>query len=105
MDIRDVIIKPLVTEGSMKHVDSGKYSFVVHTKADKKIIKQTISALFNVHVVSVATNTVKGKRQRVGKKRTEKIVTAWKKAVVTVKKGEKIGLFEPGGEPTEEKKK
>lgn len=104
MDFRDVIIKPLITEGSMKHVASGKYSFMVARDADKIVIKQTVNKLFNVHVVSIATSLVKGKTQKVGKRRTEKTMSAWKKAVVTVKKGEKIGIFEPGGEAEKKEK-
>jgi large subunit ribosomal protein L23 len=102
----DVIIKPIITESSMKLVPDGKYSFVVATRADKTAIKKAISKQFNVTVVSIATNVVKGKTKRVGPKRVEITKTAWKKAIVTLKKGEKIYMFEPGGEePTKDAKK
>ena len=94
----NVIIKPLITEQSMKGVDSGKYSFVVARFASKTAIKSEIRKLFGVNVVSVSTSIVKGKTKRVGAKRQEVKQSIWKKAVVALKKGEKIGLFEPGGE-------
>jgi large subunit ribosomal protein L23 len=97
MNINDVIIKPLITEQSMKIVPSGKYSFAVHKKADKGAIRQAVTKLFGVTVVSVATSIVKGKSKRVGQRRQEIDGSVWKKAVVKVKKGEKIGIFEPGG--------
>ncbi len=93
-----VIIKPIITEQSMKAVDAGKFSFVVAKHADKIAIKKAINQLFNVTVMAVATSIVKGGRQRVGKRRQEVSSSIWKKAIVTLKKGEKIGLFEPGGE-------
>ena len=104
MDIRDVIIRPIITEEAMKLASSGKYSFIVAGKADKTVIKKTINTLFSVHVVNVAISVLKGRTKRVGMRRTEKALSSVKKAIVTVKKGEKIGIFEPGGE-TEEKKK
>ena len=98
----DVIIKPLITEQSMKSVDAGKYSFAVVRAASKDAIKKAINQLFGVNVVSVATSVVKGKTKRVGAKRQEVKQSIWKKAVIKLKDGEKIGLFEPGG--AEEKK-
>lgn len=100
MNTNSVIIRPIITEESMKYVPAGKYSFAVHKKADKGAIKKAINELFGVTVVSVATSVVKGKTHRVGMRRQEVNKTEWKKAVVQVKKGEKIGLFEPGGEET-----
>jgi large subunit ribosomal protein L23 len=93
-----VIIKPLVTEKSMQDVTKGKYTFVVNRFATKPVIKQAVKDMFNVTVVSVATNIVKGRSKRVGTRRNEVPVSAYKKATVTLKKGEKISLFESGAE-------
>jgi large subunit ribosomal protein L23 len=98
-----IIIKPLVTEKSMKAVSKGKYAFVVAKDASKSAIKYAIKQQFNVTVSRVATSIVKGKTHRVGVKRQEVDKPEWKKATVTLKKGDKIALFEPGG--GEEKKK
>ncbi len=93
-----IIIKPLVTEKSMEDVNLGKYTFVVDRYATKPVIKQALKDMFNVTVMSVRTSVVKGKSKRVGVRRLEVPAAIWKKASVTLKKGEKISLFEPGGE-------
>lgn len=97
-----IIIKPLVTEKSMADVNKGKYTFAVATEASKSVIKQAIKDMFSVTVTGVATRIVKGKSKRVGMKRQELKEAKWKKATVTLKKGETISLFEPG---EQEKKK
>ena len=99
--MQSIIIKPLVTEKSMSEVSIGKYTFVVARSATKPVIKQAIKDMFNVTVTGVSTIVVKGKRKRIGARRVEVEATEWKKATVTLKKGDKIALFEPG---TEEKK-
>jgi len=88
----------------MKMVPLDKYSFVVARKANKIDIKKAVSQLFNVTVISLATSVVKGKTKRVGARRVETDQTEWKKAIVQIKKGDKIYLFEPGGEAHEHKK-
>ena len=103
LNMNNIIIRPLITEQSMKGVDSGKYSFAVARFTTKTAIKNAIKKLFGVNVVAVSTSVVKGKTKRVGAKRQEIKQSIWKKAIITLKKGEKIGLFEPGG--AEEKKK
>lgn len=102
-----IVIKPLVTEKSMSTVSSGKYAFIVAKFASKTDIKREVSKQFGVTVTSVATSLLKGKTKRVGARRQETTVSALKKAIVTVKKGDKIALFEPGGaeEPKEKKEK
>ena len=103
MQTTEVIIKPIVTEHSMSTVADGTYSFVVAKAANKLEIKKAIETKFGVTVVSVATSIVKGKTKRVGTRRQEVKAAPWKKAMVTVKKGEKIALFEPAAD--EKKKK
>jgi len=98
MNRANIILKPIITEASMKAVDGDKYSFVVAKFANKTEIRDAVKAMFNVTVISVATVTVKGKTKRVGARRTEIKDSIWKKAVVKLKKGDKISLFEPGGD-------
>lgn len=93
-----IIIRPLVTEKSMSAVSKGKYTFMVAKSATKSAIKHAVKGKFNVTVSSVATSLVKGKTHRVGTRRVEVTKAHWKKATVTLKKGDKIALFEPGGE-------
>jgi large subunit ribosomal protein L23 len=101
--MNSVLIRPLITEKSMTDVAKGKYSFVVAKSATKSAIKYAIKTQFSVTVTSIATSVIKGKTQRVSIRRQEVAKPEWKKATVTLKKGEKIALFEPGG--GDEKKK
>jgi large subunit ribosomal protein L23 len=96
MKVHNIILAPVITEQSMGEATDGKYTFAVARQATKTQIKKAVSDTFSVQVVSVATTVVKGKTKRVGPKRQEIKESIWKKAIVIVKKGEKIGLFEPG---------
>jgi large subunit ribosomal protein L23 len=96
--VNSVITKAIITEKSMKDAALGKFTFLVAHASDKDSIKRAIEDKFSVSVTKIATTVIKGKRKRVGVRRTEKNVAKMKKAIVTLKKGEKIGLFELGGE-------
>ncbi len=93
----DVIISPLISEKSMNDAGLGKFTFKVSKKADKRQIKKDIEEKFKVDVVSVATSIVKGKKRRFGAKRTEVAMPTWKKAIVKLKAGQKIGVFDTAG--------
>lgn len=103
--MKTVIIKPIVTEKSMASTGGpAKYTFAVDAQASKTDIKLAIKDAFNVSVVSISTTKIKGKRKRVGKRRIEEVETATKKAIVVLKKGEKIS-FESITEEEKPKKK
>ena len=82
-----VIKEPVITEKSAMQVANSKYTFEVEKRASKGEIKQAVEKIFGVTVLDVHVMNVKGK----GKK------PDWKKTVVTLKEGDKIGLFEVGG--------
>ncbi len=91
-DYRDIIIKPVVTEKSMDLLADNKYTFIVDKKANKTEIKGAIEHIFKVKVDKVYTMNVKGKPKRMGRfegKRPDR-----KKAIVALKPGQKIRLFE-----------
>jgi len=91
-DYRDIIIKPVVTEKSMNLQADNKYTFFVDTRANKTEIKNAIEKIFEVEVLQVNTMNVKGKMKRVGRftgKTSDK-----KKAIVSLKPGQTIKLFE-----------
>lgn len=90
----NIIIKPIITEKSMQLAKKNKYSFLVEKNATKEALKRVVEKLFSVHVSRVTTVIIKGKELRVGKKRMLSSLPATKKAIVSVKKGEKIDLFE-----------
>ena len=92
-----ILISPLITEKSMVNAGKGKYTFKVANSADKLSIKKEVEKKFSVNVVAVTTIIVKGKVKRSGKKRLQKRTPDWKKAVVALKPGQKIDLFELGG--------
>ncbi|MBC7075275.1 MAG: 50S ribosomal protein L23 [Syntrophomonadaceae bacterium] len=91
-DYRDIIIKPVVTEKSMNLLAENKYTFIVDKRANKTEIKNAIENIFNVRVEKVRTMNVKGKPKRLG--RFEGRTPNRKKAIVTLKPGQKISLFE-----------
>ena len=92
MDPSQVIIRPVVSEKSYVLATAGKYTFRVHPDAHKTQIKQAIEQLFDVGVVEVRTASVPSKPKRRGF--TTGRTRAWKKAVVQVREGDSIPLFQ-----------
>ena len=93
MDIYQVVDKPLVTEKGTTMLGEGNWvTFKVHMDANKIEIREAIQKIFNVSVVNVNTQIVRGKRKRFG--RTMGHTKAWKKAMVQLKEGDKIEIFE-----------
>jgi large subunit ribosomal protein L23 len=92
-DPRKIITIPLVSEKSTNmRINENKYVFKVDRKANKLEIKRAIEELFKVKVEGVTTMTMHGKPKRLG--RFEGRRSDWKKAVVRLKKGETLELFE-----------
>jgi len=89
---RDIIIRPLITEKSMDLAQENKYTFVVDKNANKIEIKAAVEELFKVKVEKVNTIRVKGKMKRVG--RFVGRTPEYKKAIVKLRAGDKIELFE-----------
>lgn len=89
----DIIIRPIITERSMDNLQNGKYTFEVAKDANKVEIAKAVETLFNVKVAKVNTISCKPKQKRMG--RNTGFTSAWKKAIVTLKEGEKtIEFFE-----------
>jgi large subunit ribosomal protein L23 len=91
-DARDVIIKPVISEKSYSQIDNGKYTFEVAKSACKEEIRKSIEEIFKVHVTKVNTITMRGKRKRRGY--TSGMTKTWKKAIVTLREGDRIEAFE-----------
>lgn len=98
MQTQDVLLKPIITEQSMKDVKQGKYTFAVKTSARKPQIKDAIEKTFSVKVISLATRIIKGKTIRTGKRRQEMKLSSVKKATVRVAKDQTISIFQTAGE-------
>jgi large subunit ribosomal protein L23 len=89
----DVIKRPLDTEKLDKLRDKqNKFAFEVGMAATKTEVKQAVEALFKVKVVDIKTAIVRGKMRRIG--RSSGMRPNWKKAIVTLKEGDSIQLFE-----------
>lgn len=96
MDLGDVIIKPIITEKSMNQASKGKFTFLVSKGSNKRGIKKAVEEKFKVNIISISTSIIKGKTMRVGVRRKEIRKPDFKKAVVQLSEGQKIGLFEAG---------
>lgn len=92
MEHTQVIIRPVVSEKSYVLASADRYTFRVHPDANKTQIRQAVEALFEVNVVEVRTMSVKSKPKRRGY--TSGRTRSWKKAVVQVKPGEQIPVFQ-----------
>ena len=92
-DPRTVLLRPLMTEKSMRQKDElNTVTFQVATGANKVEIRQAVEKVFNVKVSSVRTQSREGKWKRMG--RFEGRRPGWKKAVVSLAPGHKIELVE-----------
>ena len=88
----EILRRPLITEKYSAQQAQGKHAFEVAMAATKPQIKQVVEKVFKVQVTSVNMLRVAGKRRRRGRR----ILSAhpWKKAIVTLKPGDKIDIFE-----------
>lgn len=91
-EARDIIIRPVITEKTMNLLADNKYTFLVDKKANKVEIKKAVEEIFKVKVEKVTTINMHGKTRRVGRFEGKK--PDRKKAVVALKAGHKIALFE-----------
>ena len=86
----DLIISPNVTEKSTSLSEYNKVVFKVHKNAEKKLIKKSIEKIFKVNVIKINTINLKGKTKLVKNRKSYK--PGYKKAIVTLKKGQSIDL-------------
>jgi large subunit ribosomal protein L23 len=93
MDSRQIIKSHITTERTTRlREKNNEYVFEVDRRANKFTIKKAVEEAFKVKVDSVRTINVAGKRRRLG--RNEGKTSVWKKAIVRLKEGESIGIFE-----------
>ena len=92
MHLYEILRRPLITEKSTALQAQGKYAFEVAGEANKLLVKQAVEKAFKVEVTDVNVMTVPGKRRRLGRRQLP--AHPWKKAIVTLKPGDKIEFFE-----------
>ena len=92
----EVLLAPVVSEKSYSLIEASKYSFKVHPRAHKTQIRQAVEELFDVKVVSVNVLKVqpKPKRRRTARGGRPGVRPGWKKAIVQLREGETIEIFE-----------
>ena len=89
----EIIKRPLDTEKLDRMRDrENKFAFEIDLKANKTEVKLAIEQLFKVKVLDVKTAIVRGKFRRIGRSQGQR--SNWKKAIVTLKEGDAIQLFE-----------
>ncbi|MCH8086542.1 MAG: 50S ribosomal protein L23 [Chloroflexi bacterium] len=92
MELLEVLRRPVITEKSTSLQEEGKYAFEVSSRSNKILIRAAVEKAFNVKVTAVNVMTVRGKTKVIGRRKVR--MPSWKKAIVTLKEGEKIELFE-----------
>jgi large subunit ribosomal protein L23 len=93
LHVFEVLRRPLITEKSTILQDgNNKYAFEVDSRANKVQVKTSVEESFSVKVTGVNILMVKGKRKRFGRRLVQQ--PSWKKAVVSLRSGDKIQLFE-----------
>jgi len=88
--IYDKIIFPVVTEKSTNLSEQNKITFKVHNKANKNTIKKNVEKIFKVNVTKV--NIINERSRQKITRGTKKKIVGFKKAIVTLKKGQNIDL-------------
>ena len=92
MYLHEVLRRPLVTEKGTLLQERNKYAFEVAREASKFQIKEAVEEAFNVKVAKVNVMTAPGKTKRMARREVRS--PSWKKAIVSLEPGYKIGFFE-----------
>jgi len=92
-EAQKIIRRPLITEKSTRQKEENRqYVFEVHRDANKIEIQSAVERLFKVKVFQVRTSNVLGKIKRLGRRYGKR--PDWKKAIITLKEGDRIDFFE-----------
>jgi large subunit ribosomal protein L23 len=90
----EVLIRPIISEKNTMLNEQGQYVFEVSERANKIMVRQAVQELFKVDVTAVNMMHVSGKKRRSPKSRTIGVTRSWKKAVVSLREGQRIELFQ-----------
>ena len=88
MSPHDVLLRPVLSEKAVGGIDSGRYAVFVHPDASRTQVKDAVERVFNVEVLKVNVQNVRGKTKRLGKYAGR--TAARKKALVTLAAGQRI---------------
>ncbi|OGH10961.1 MAG: 50S ribosomal protein L23 [Candidatus Levybacteria bacterium RIFCSPLOWO2_01_FULL_36_13] len=98
MNALNIILQPVISEKSLNDVGKSRFTFKVARNTNKTEIKKAVEEKFKVNVLKVSTISLAGKEKQI-RTRTKVAKVAnkpFKKAVVTLKEGQKIAIFESG---------
>ena len=94
MNLKNILVSPIVTEKSSQQMDKGRYVFKVLPEVSKNQLKVAVEQAFGVKVRQVWSSNMLGKVKRVGNSRRLTNRNDWKKMTVQLDKDQKIALFE-----------
>ena len=92
MEMKDVLVRPIVTEKSTTNLPENTFAFQVGLGANKVQIKRAVERFYGVRVRTVRTLVVRGKMKRFGRRQAKR--SNWKKAYVTLADGHTINIYE-----------
>ncbi|MEI7578701.1 MAG: 50S ribosomal protein L23 [bacterium] len=93
--MKAVLIRPIITEKTLKLANQmGKYTFMVSTSSEKILIGKAVAEKFNVKVLSIKIINSMGKKVKFGKNRIKGVRKNTKKAIIQLKKGDSIKIFD-----------
>ena len=90
----EILVRPIISEKNTMLNERSQYVFEVDGRANKLMVRQAVEELFKVHVTAVNVMHVPGKRRRAPRSRTYGMTRSWKKAVVSLREGDRIELFQ-----------
>ncbi|MBN1155860.1 50S ribosomal protein L23 [candidate division KSB1 bacterium] len=96
-NVYEVLKRPILTEKMLKlQEDKHQYAFEIDKKSNKVEVKKAVQEKFDVTVENVNISVVKGKSKNLNTRRglTKGKRSDWKKAIVTLRKGDSINFFE-----------
>ena len=97
MDLKYIIKRPIITEKSLEATKDNRFTFEVDVRATKNQIITAVETTFKVDVVNVWTSTKKSTHRSTGRKRLPGNTATIKKAIVEIKAGQTIKVFETKG--------
>ena len=92
--IRATVVRPVINEKSMKLTEGAQYTFHVDTNVNKDQVWQFVEKKFGVDVLGVSIINIPAKRKLQRNRRGHFSIGGYKKAIVKLKKGQKIAIFE-----------
>jgi len=94
MDLKTIIKKPLITEKAMRIAQDNRYTFIVDQRANKEQIKEAVRQFLKVEPVRVWTMKIKGEERWSSGRRRKIKMANFKKAIIEIKKGQKLDFYE-----------